>query len=275
MLPTWLWLLITTGILYLVKIIIVRISSISEERSRKYGVHVSTSIIENPIAMAFFVLLISTLLVISITISYFEYKDTFYEGVMVEAHGMLLDIAVIGVLILWLSQLGEKRREIKRYLEEIDDFRGWKSKEAGYRIAGNIKRLNRHGITQINLSQCYLNSTDLNGIKLRGAILQKAKLRGAELWEADLQGADLRGAELEGAILRWGNLQKADLRGAELEGTKLWGADLKGADLQDANLKGADLRNVRNLTIAQLSTAGSLIGTLLDSKLKREIDRIV
>ena len=45
-----------------------------------------------------------------------------------------------------LERLGEKRRNIKRWQEEIDDFRGWNSEEAKFRIVGNIKRLNRNGI---------------------------------------------------------------------------------------------------------------------------------
>ncbi len=58
---------------------------------------------------------------------------------------MLFDILVIGVLILFLNKLAEKRVDNRRYLEEIEDFRGWESEEAAYRIAGNLKRLKRNG----------------------------------------------------------------------------------------------------------------------------------
>ncbi len=58
---------------------------------------------------------------------------------------MLFDILVIGIFILSLNRLAEKRIENQRYIDEIDDFRGWRSKEAAYKIAGNIRRLNRNG----------------------------------------------------------------------------------------------------------------------------------
>ncbi len=66
------------------------------------------------------------------------------ENVFVKAHGMLFDILVIGILILFLSKLAEKRIANQRYLDEIDDFRDWESDEAAHRIAGNIRRLNKN-----------------------------------------------------------------------------------------------------------------------------------
>jgi BTB/POZ domain-containing protein KCTD9 len=260
---TWLWLLGATGILYLVKVVVVRVSKINEEQPRDYGAHLLTPIVENPVATACFALIISAFLVVGATIFRFDitYDDDFLKNVLVEAHGMVLDIAVIGVFILWLNKLGEKRLEIKRYLEEIDDFRGWRSEEAGYRIAGNVRRLNRHGVTKINLSQCDLRAPYLSGINLRGANLVGANLQRASLWETDLFGANLREATLIGA----------DLRGAKLIGADLRGADLQGANLIWADLRGAKLQTVKNLIITQLFTVRSLVGASLDPELEKAI----
>ena len=41
---------------------------------------------------------------------------------MAEAHGMIFDIAVIGILIFWLNKNGETRQRIRTYKDEIDDF---------------------------------------------------------------------------------------------------------------------------------------------------------
>ncbi len=75
---------------------------------------------------------------------------------------MLFDILVIGILILSLNRLAEKRITNQRYLDEIDDFKGWKSDEAACRIAGNIRRLNRNKFKGIiYLNYCYLRRTNL------------------------------------------------------------------------------------------------------------------
>jgi hypothetical protein len=91
--------------------------------------------ISSPVAISITVFIVATLVVVGL--SYKDYGPEFWLNVKVEAHGMLFDILVIGVLILWLNQLGEKRREIQRYIDEIDDFRGWESEEAAHRIRGD------------------------------------------------------------------------------------------------------------------------------------------
>jgi uncharacterized protein YjbI with pentapeptide repeats len=71
--------------------------------------------------------------------------DGFWPGVLVEFNGMLLDIIVFGLLIAAFARSTERRREIKRQSEIIDDFKKWNSDEARYRIGGAIRRLNRLG----------------------------------------------------------------------------------------------------------------------------------
>src|SRR5690606_40722404 len=94
--------------------------------------------------------------------------------VLAEAHGMIFDIAVIGILIFWLNKNGETRQRIRTYKDEIDDFRLWESEEAAFRTVGNIKRLNRHKIYEINLVNCYLTRTNLNYVNLSGSNLNSS-----------------------------------------------------------------------------------------------------
>ncbi len=93
------------------------------------------------VSISIAVFVIASIVVIRISRSY--YDGDFMENVLVEAHGMLFDILDIGVLILFLNKLVEKQMESQRYLDEIDDFRGWESEEASYRIASNLRRLKR------------------------------------------------------------------------------------------------------------------------------------
>ncbi len=232
------------------------------------------------------VLILTSLFVIYISRNY--YDKGFAENVLVEAHGMLFDILVIGIFILFLNKRAERRIENQRYLDEIDDFRGWESKEAAYRIAGNIKRLKRNGFKgEINLDNCYMtpivfthsdflkcicpvlaymypkeviyptgdmytfNRAKIWAVSLEGVDLKRAKLRDARLY-----GVDLKGAKLQEA-----NLQKADLRYAILQKT-----NLAYTDLTEANLWGA-----KNLTIEQLSKVKTLYNAILDPELMAQV----
>jgi BTB/POZ domain-containing protein KCTD9 len=194
---------------------------------------------------------------------------------------MLLDILVIGIFILWLNRKGEKRLEIRRYREEIDDFRGWDSDEAGYRIAGNIKRLNRNGITDIRLEKCHLIKVNISDVDLSGSDLSGANLSGANLSDANLTSVDLSGTNLTSASLSGTNLTSASLTRAKLSSAILWSADLTRANLtsallwranlSDADLGGSDLSDAnlggaKGWTNKQLAQARSLIGTILPDR---------
>lgn len=208
--------------------------------------------------------------VVGLTYIFFKYKGDFLRSVFIEAHGMLFDLFVIATFILWLNKKAEKRRNIQRWEEEIDDFREWDEKEAMFRIVGNIKRLNRYGITDIYLRDCFLKGANLERTDLREAVFTRANLNEASLAEANLWGADLSGANLMVA-----SLIEADLSGTSLSGANLWKTDLRGADIRAANLRKADfgeadLRGAK-LTIEQLSKVKTLFQTILDSELEKEV----
>lgn len=240
------------------------------------------------ILITFLVFVLASVIVVGLTLVKYGYHEDFIKNIVVEAHGMLFDILVIGIFIFALQKLGEKRierkRNIQRWLEEIEDFREWDEKKAMYRIVGNIRRLNKQGVTDINISRCYLVGAglvgnDLSGANFRGADLRNAYLtesilRNADLSGADLGGAklcetDLRGAKLCRADLREADLHRADLRGAEFESVILSNADLYGAnfketDLRKIDLKEADLREAdfRGAILSNADLSGAnLTGT--------------
>lgn len=251
---------------------------------------------ERPVLLAFVVFLLNAAIVIPISIPFFYRHTTdFALNVMSEAYGTLFDLLIIGWLLLWLNKLADRRQRKVRYREEIEDVLGWQSPEAAHRIASNIRRLNRTGVTQdINLTEAYLREASLEGARLDGADLwggnlESAKLReatlicanlagahfkdadmeSANLREADLRGADLQYVDLERAILEEANLGGADLTGADLqystlrratvERATLDGINLRGADLEGTNLKGADLNdaNLMDANLRQVNLEGA------------------
>ena len=140
-----------------------------QKRTKKLG-ELFNSIIERPLLTSTIVLVLVTILVLSLSMRYYLRDfDSFIQQVLAEAHGMIFDIAVIGILIFWLNQNGEIKQRIRTYKDEIDDFRLWESEEAAFRTVGNIKRLNRHKIHEINLVNCYLPRTNLNYANLSGS----------------------------------------------------------------------------------------------------------
>src|SRR5262245_55376881 len=104
-------------------------------------------VVEKPLLTSSMVLLFVAILVLGFSFRYYLADfGSFWPQILAEAHGMIFDIAVIGILLTWLNQNGERRQRIRTYKDEIDDFRLWESEEAAFRTVGNIKRLNRHRI---------------------------------------------------------------------------------------------------------------------------------
>ncbi|MDZ7648045.1 MAG: hypothetical protein U5K54_13185 [Cytophagales bacterium] len=135
-------------------------------------------IIERPLLTASLVLAGVSVLVISLSLKYYIRDfESVWSQILIEAHGMIFDIAIIGILLFWLNQNGETRQRIRYYKDEIDDFRLWESDEAAFRTVGNIKRLNRHKIHEINLVNCYCRlATNLNYVDLKRSQSQFGQL---------------------------------------------------------------------------------------------------
>jgi uncharacterized protein YjbI with pentapeptide repeats len=258
---------------------------------------VFNSIIEKPLLTSTLVLLIVTLIVISLSLSYYINEfDTFIQQVLAEAHGMIFDIAVIGILIFWLNQNGEIRRRIRTYKDEIDDFRLWESEEAAFRTVGNIKRLNRHKIHEINLVNCHLPRTNLNYANLAGSNANSANISQSSLIESNLENARLNQTNFENSNLNQANLKgayasganfkdaflikahfenafliKANFNNAFLMEANLQNCYLMGADFENASLYKADLRGAKGLTVEQLSKVKTLYLARFDDEILEQI----
>ena len=255
------------------------------------------SIIEKPILTSSIVLGVLTVMVLGLSLKYYlQDFDTFFGQVLAEAHGMLFDIAVIGILIFWLNKNGEVRQRIRTYRDEIDDFRLWESEEAAFRTVGNIKRLNRHNINEINLVNCHLSRTNLNYVNLKGSNLNSADISNAFLIETNLEntrlnqtnlensnlnqallmGAYASGANFKDAYLIKAQLQnafliKTDFSNAFLMEADLTGCYLTGADFENASLYKADLRGAKGLTVEQLTKAKTLYLAKFDDDILAQI----
>jgi uncharacterized protein YjbI with pentapeptide repeats len=254
-------------------------------------------IIEKPLLTSSLVLIAVAVLVLSLSLSYYINEfDSFIPQILAEAHGMIFDIAVIGILLVWLNQNGEIRQRIRTYKDEIDDFRLWESEEAAFRTVGNIKRLNRHKIHEINLVNCYLARTNLNYVNLSGSNLNSCNLQQSSLIESNLENARLNQTNFENSNLNQANLKsayasganfkdsyliktqfenafliKANFNNAYLMEANLQNSYLMGADLENASLYKADLRGAKGLTIEQLSKAKTLYMARFDDELLDEI----
>ena len=177
-------------------------------------------------------------------------EHDFLENILIEAHGMWFDIVILGAILTWYEKATDKRNDIKRLEEEIDDYRNWKEAEATYRIIGCIKRLNRLNVTALKLHGCFLKNANL---------VERVNLTSSEIWESNLEDARLHGAYLidcrfNGSNLKSTKFDYATLKEADFHGSCLRKASFKGAWLNSAIFNRADLRDV-NFQYANIDEA--------------------
>lgn len=140
-----------------------------------------------------------------------------WKGVLTEAHGMLLDIIVFGILLSIYEKIRiieEKRKEeyistknkIDRYMEEIDDFRGWNDQESTFRIIGNIKRLNKLGITKFDFSGCFLEDADFSDLNLTDSTFSGNNLTNVKFHSTNLENVFFSNVTLEKSSFKLCNL---------------------------------------------------------------------
>lgn len=235
---------------------------------------------EDEFKISLFVLLIAFLAVNLPTILSGRYlQREFLENMLANANSMVLDILVILCLTTYLIKKSEKRREIQRLKDEIDDYRRWKSEESTYRILGIVNRLQKLHVKDINLSCCYFNSANLADIDFHGIYLINASMEGTKLIAANLQKANLARANLcraniQAADLTGAYLKYADLSNAKLNGAILADADFDEATIYEANFSGSDLNKIKNLTKAIGLESAKFIRAIMDDETREYLSKI-
>lgn len=216
---------------------------------------------ERPVLAPFLVFMAFTAIVVPISIPfYLDPSGDFGREIVAELHGVLVDLLLIGWLLFWLNKFSERRIRNNRYREEIEDYLGWRSNWATMRIAGNLRRLNRGGITSsFRLTEAHLENAKLGNVQMEKTDLWGAHLDGASLREALLDDSNLAGSSLERADLERASLARCDLRGANLNDSDLERATLTNADLRGASLLGADLQyaNLRGSNLGRSKFIGA------------------
>jgi uncharacterized protein YjbI with pentapeptide repeats len=136
----------------------------------------------------FFCLVLFIVILIQFTFvrNYDSYSD-FYQGMMTEAFGFIADILLFGIVIT-IYEIGWKKKEtIIRYIEELEDYRGWNEKEASYRVFGLMKRLHKLNKIDIDLSNCYFEEVPFSKNFFDGFDFKESLIYGTKFKKCNLQ----------------------------------------------------------------------------------------
>lgn len=226
--------------------------------------------------IAFGILIVSTGIASQFFVTH--YKREFLAQILAEGFGVVIDIVVLGVMMIWINTVNDKKRTIAAAIQEIDDLRLWISdhdpEEEENRIKGSeakldsaeialhrwqvrysalkiirhIKVLNKLGVHKIMLNHCHLSNANLTHQNLEGSNLDMI----------DANHATFINSKLNYASMCSGNLRYADFRHSELKHIKANGADFNYAIMIGADMTSGIFINT------------SFIGTKLNDSIFRK-----
>ena len=208
------------------------------------------------------------------------YSKSFFENVLVEAHGTVLDLVVVGSLLFYFDQRRSRQNERKRLEETLSDLQTYQAPDASYRVLGTIRRLISLGIRSLHLSEMQLNNLRVADIMLTrsnchaivfndsllvnirlehcacdAAIFAGAKLEHVEFSHCSFKRAKFHGTRLDGVDFRTCEIQGADFTNASLRSANFRGVDCRGLKLQNADMRSANFIDAKNLDPSAFSSA--------------------
>jgi hypothetical protein len=106
-----------------------------------------------------------------------------WQNIASELHGLLFDVLLFGIVFVIFEKVRDKKEVITRYLEELDDYRGWDSPEAYQRIHGLLRRLINEQFFRIDMSDIYMKNQKVNKpLNLEFSVFQRASLENSEFY---------------------------------------------------------------------------------------------
>ena len=218
------------------------------KRKKLYNLAINKPWLFYLIAFVFFSIILA---IIDYFLGFTSSED--WKGVLTEAHGMLLDIIVFGILVsiyekyrsIKLRENEElllKSKKINRYKEEIDDYRFSNSEIARMRILGNIKRLNKLGSHELDLSDCNLSETVLENLNFKNSNLRASKFEDTQIKNCNFLQSKMNGAIFKNSKLGLYTPSIIELKNTSENGLKEF-RENHCVKFESSILNGADFSN--------------------------------
>jgi uncharacterized protein YjbI with pentapeptide repeats len=226
------------------------------------------------------------------------YDKSFWENVLVEAHGLVFDVLVLGLVLVWMDTYRQNRESITRDLENLWDLNTLTEEVYQKKKVNILKRLNQHKTFKIDVTDLILKNakvkdisftnSGLYGLKFLGCPIFNLKIKSSKLNSANfsdsviknsqitdtyLKNATFKSASLVGIIFKNSDLFRAKFIDADLEGADLRGCNLKRTNFTGANLKNVNLRGCINLNYDELLKAKCIDYLKADEGVVEELKR--
>lgn len=219
------------------------------------------------------------------------YSRGFFENLLAGAHGTVIDLFIVGILLYWFQKRSEKKAEeqrigaekkasIERHKEILTDLRFYSGSDIAHRTLTAIKHLIDLGVSRISCSEAKLEeikienitltdsnlraisffksrliNIELNNCKCDAAIFIESKLKNVKFNNSVFARAKFNKAEMAGVDFRTCDIRRADFSDANLKSAIFSGVDCRGVNFEGADLRSANFSKAKNVTLEMLRKA--------------------
>ncbi|OAZ99909.1 pentapeptide repeat-containing protein [Halomonas sp. G11] len=171
------------------------------------------------------------------------YGREFWESFLVGMHGIIFELSIIALLVIWLDAKRNKNNDIERLKEDLDDYSSLDFPEINVKKLGHIKRLNGYGVIDIDIQNLVLNNLNVKGVEVEGARLIGLKIMNGFLVGSSFKKMKMRSSNFEGSTLKNTKFKNCDLLKSKYINAKCRGVDFTGSCLERADFTNADLQS--------------------------------
>ncbi|MCE7518707.1 pentapeptide repeat-containing protein [Vreelandella titanicae] len=211
------------------------------------------------------------------------YGRDFFENLLVEIHGAVFDLIIVGVVLYWLEQRRNKKTDLKGLRQDLEDLRFYCGDDVSYITYGKLKRLISLAGNSVSIPEAKLNSLDIKDLNLKSSNITAAvfigsrlnsplftdvkadaanfidaKIQHATFCNVSFRRAKFINAQLKGVDFRHCRIEGSDFTNAKLQSAIFNGVNCKGVSFKGANLRSTNFKNATNLTREMLLEAESV-----------------
>lgn len=211
------------------------------------------------------------------------YNRDFWENVLVEMHGMVVELAVVGILLLWLDGRRGKKKELAQCREDLKNYATLDFPESHLKKIGALKTLISADEAGLDARYLHLSGRSLADINVSGWNLIGLKVNGGKLEKSKFENVDARssnfvqckmknvtfdggslyrckfeGAKLRQVLFKNVRIEKAEFTHCDMPSTIFDGVSLKGVKFEGANLANSSFKSAFDIDVHELSKAASL-----------------
>lgn len=190
-------------------------------------------------AIVFFLL---AAIVFSALIVILDFNDPEFSwhNILVEAHGLIFDLLIFGLLWTVFEFYKSKKEKIKSLTDEINDLIQLKTEEARVGIISKMNSLYDLGVSKFYISGAFLKNGSLQEMDLTDSVMVLINFENGSFIRSTLKNVDLRASYLKNVYFTDADLENAKLSKSNLTKSKFTVTNFNNSDLTDCDLDEAE-----------------------------------